>query len=532
MIIKKPYAFLIKHFKLIHLLLSILMLYLVLKTNRIFTFFNDYVKNGYYTYLNNISTSYINLYMFISVILILLLTSFIYLLMRWKKKSRKLYFFILTFYFALFIGFLFYYNVFNTILNTTLDVRVIRAYRDISIIMHFTQYIFLIICIIRATGFNIKKFDFKRDLIDLDIAEEDQEEIEVTFTDNTYKVKRAFRKNIREFIYYLKENKFFFIIISATVLFVITLFIFFQRNVTNKTYTENEYFNVDGIIFRVENSYVTNIDLKGNSISNESIFLILNLSIQNTLSQRSKLNTSDLRIKINDKNYYPTFSRNEYFTDLGEGYYKNTLYAGEKYNYLLIYEIPNNENYKKAIFRVVNNISIKNGEIDAKYKDVELKSEEYFTNEESSSYSVGEIVSLESSTLKESNFVINSFEIKDDFTESFTYCTNTCSVFKKIIKPNILTGTSNAILKINMIYEPDESLFINKYIHTPSDFLDYFGSIKYTVNDVEKNSSFSVVKIDFETNNVYLEVSNEVKNAESLDLIVIIRNQKYVVNLK
>ena len=83
-----------------------------------------------------------------------------------------------------------------------------------------------------------------------------------------------------------------------------------------------------------------------------------------------------------------------------------------------------------------------------------------------------------------------------------------------------------------MNYESDENLFINKYIQTPSDFLDYFGSIKYTVNDVEKNSSFSVVKIDFETNNVYLEVSNEVKNAESLDLIVIIRNQKYVVNLK
>ena len=80
MIVKKPYAFLIKHFKLIHLLLSILTIYIAFKSNNIFTFFNDYVTNGYYTYQNNLQNEYISGFMFIGVILIITLTSIIYLL--------------------------------------------------------------------------------------------------------------------------------------------------------------------------------------------------------------------------------------------------------------------------------------------------------------------------------------------------------------------------------------------------------------------------------------------------------------------
>ena len=44
MIIRKPYAFLAKHFKKIHFILSILVVYLMYRTNLIFQFFNEYVS--------------------------------------------------------------------------------------------------------------------------------------------------------------------------------------------------------------------------------------------------------------------------------------------------------------------------------------------------------------------------------------------------------------------------------------------------------------------------------------------------------
>lgn len=62
----------IEHFRLIHLILVVLLSFLAYKTNAIFTFFSDYAKNGYYSYTNNLVSSYVNLYMFIGIILIYL----------------------------------------------------------------------------------------------------------------------------------------------------------------------------------------------------------------------------------------------------------------------------------------------------------------------------------------------------------------------------------------------------------------------------------------------------------------------------
>ena len=44
MILKKPYAFLIRYFKLIHTVLLILMIYLLYRTNVILNFFQEYIS--------------------------------------------------------------------------------------------------------------------------------------------------------------------------------------------------------------------------------------------------------------------------------------------------------------------------------------------------------------------------------------------------------------------------------------------------------------------------------------------------------
>ena len=46
MILKKPYKFLIKHFRMIHLILAIMSGYLLAKTNNILGFFNEYLNNN------------------------------------------------------------------------------------------------------------------------------------------------------------------------------------------------------------------------------------------------------------------------------------------------------------------------------------------------------------------------------------------------------------------------------------------------------------------------------------------------------
>ena len=102
-VLKKPYAFLIKHFKLIHLLLCIPLIYLIFRTGAIATFLNSYVSANYFTSETNLAGTYINYFMYLAILLVLLFVLAIYFLMRQKKKDTKFYLFLMLYYIVLFV---------------------------------------------------------------------------------------------------------------------------------------------------------------------------------------------------------------------------------------------------------------------------------------------------------------------------------------------------------------------------------------------------------------------------------------------
>ncbi len=107
MILKKPYAFIIKHFRTIHLLLLIPIIYLIIKTRAIVYFFNNYVTYGYTLnfseVLTNISSHYINILMYISVIVILFIFIAMSVLLQQKNKPTKLYNVCIIYYIIIFL---------------------------------------------------------------------------------------------------------------------------------------------------------------------------------------------------------------------------------------------------------------------------------------------------------------------------------------------------------------------------------------------------------------------------------------------
>ena len=102
MVLKKPYAFLIRHFKLIHLLICIPLVYLLIRTGAIANFLNSYVSANYYTSEINLAGTYINYFMYLAILLVLLLVLTIFFLMRQKKKDTRYYLFFLFYYILLF----------------------------------------------------------------------------------------------------------------------------------------------------------------------------------------------------------------------------------------------------------------------------------------------------------------------------------------------------------------------------------------------------------------------------------------------
>ncbi len=532
MIIKKPYAFLIKHFRLIHLILSSLLIFLAYKTHSVYKFFNDYVKNGYYTYSSEISGTYINFYMFLAIVGILVVAAFIYLLMKWKKKSRLYYILVSIFYMILFIGLLVYFNTFLNLLNEPLGVQAVRAYRDIIFMLYVPQYLFIIFGLIRGIGFDIKKFDFKKDLADLDIKEEDQEEIEVTFGQNSYKYKRKARRAYREIKYYAIENKFFFGVICGTLALVLILVVYVNLNVFTKKYKENDFFTVDGVVFQVLDSYETDMDLKGNKINSLYKYIVIKVSMKNTNEYRTNLETRNLRLMLDDKIYYPTLSKFDYFRDLGRGYTKENLYSGETYEYLFVYEIPKDTKYNKATFRMIDSINIVNGEISSKHKDVRLNTIKYMELEPEEQVYMKSAISLEKSTLLKSEIVVNSYEIGDRFIENYNYCVASgCYDGTRIIAASVLGNQERSVLKLNLDVMLDENLYINRFITNNTKFYEAFGDIMYLSNGELVKAPVVVKTMDLETKNVYLEVPSNIKNSPLIRFVISIRNRKYIVTL-
>ncbi|MDD4624704.1 MAG: hypothetical protein PHX40_04985, partial [Bacilli bacterium] len=198
MILRKPYAFIIKHFKKIHILLFILMSYGIYKTNNISSFFASYVRNSTGFYESTLAKTYANPLFYFICFLIAILSLILLILMKQKEKPTKLYFIITLLYIGVIILISMDSGYLRTINFEQLSPRNSRLLRDINLIALFPQIVLIFLVLIRAIGFNIKKFNFAKDIEDLNIDVSDNEEFELTFGTNPDKLNRILRKNQRE----------------------------------------------------------------------------------------------------------------------------------------------------------------------------------------------------------------------------------------------------------------------------------------------------------------------------------------------
>ena len=129
--------------------------------------------------------------------------------MKYKKKPKL--FYIITIVVSL-LSLLLFINLTNNIrvLETTvLPAKEIRLLRDISRVNYWMLLIITIPVLIRGLGFDIKKFNFNKDLQDLKLEAGDNEEVEVTTNISSDKILNTGRKQVRELKYYYTEYKLF-----------------------------------------------------------------------------------------------------------------------------------------------------------------------------------------------------------------------------------------------------------------------------------------------------------------------------------
>lgn len=527
MILRRPFAFLIKHFKLIHFIMLGLMIYITYNTNLILTFLNEYMASTltlitHETYLSLFKTS-----IFVSIAFVFVVNTIILILMAFKRKPVKVYIYnFITFLYVL-IVFLIARNIVGSLEISLVEIRTLKLIQDLLFGAVIIEAIALIFTAIRATGFDIKSFNFVSDLEELNITDRDSEEFEVNLDVDTDNIKRKLNRGFRYFKYIYIENKYVFGVLILILVSITCGIIYLNMTVYNKTYKENELFRTSEFIFSVEDSYVTRYDYRGNLINEDYSFVIVNVKVSTLANVKKILQTGKIALSINEHNLYPTTEYMSEFKDLGT-YYNNQTIEKKFSNYILIYKIPNSYVDDKMIIRYYDNL----------FNNIKTKLSPVNLNEKTGSliYNINETIEFGDSILEQSNLTISSYEISNNFKVEYDFCLdNVCNMSYEYLKPQLNTNYDKTLLKIGGNFNIDNTLNISK-ISSLYQFVKEFGSISYTVNGAKKSYNSELTQVlptkFINKEFTYLELPKEIENASELYLHFNVRNREYIYKLK
>ncbi len=504
MVFKNPYGYLIKHFKLIHLFLTGLYVYLAIKVSSILQYYNHFVE-GTASKLD--AMSYVNNFYLIAIILSIIICAIVYALMRYKKKPRLLYLLLIILYIAVFIMIRVSYQGLHVIYISVLETKTLRLYRDLLRILILFQYLSIAFVLVRGLGFDIKKFNFVQDLEDLHLDEKDEEEIELALG-GTESIQRRIHRRIREIRYYYLENKVFILIVALCIIVVLLGSVYFHKEIIPKEYVEGEVFSTEEFRGQVLNTFVTNRDVNNHIIANTDTSFVVVRMVLGTNREVRSFNTSNLILKINQHSYS---SNNRYaskFSDLGIGYTGAKI--SNQSTYLFIYNIDNADVSGDMYLIYSNDKTVRLSPV---YLDVKSAEEKY---------QVGNKIDWSNSIFGSGYFMISDYQIQENFVYTYQY-----EIGGKMNDASLTIGNDDsAVIHLLLDYSFPFDISVNSFL------LD-FGRLKYKIG--EEENSFDMVRDKTPGSykeGVYLLVDKDVLKADSVWFEFSVRNYKYIYTLK
>ena len=514
MVIRKPYAFLIKNFKKIHIFLFLLCAFIYYKVLQVNEFVSEFMQLGSYDSYNEPIARYINFFIYL-ILLVVVITSFLLiLLLKRKNKPWKLYLIPFITYFTIMFIFAWTSSFFNTYMGGT-ETTNIRMIRDILGILSFFQYPVFVILFIRIFGIDLRKFNFNQDQEYLELASEDREEFEINIDIDKESFKRAFKRLIRNINYLYQEHK----LICNTI--IVIIFVILIKNlytfvfVTNRSYKQGQTFDANGYTITVNNSYYTDKDYKGDVISDKNNFVIIDLTIKNN-SEKREINLSNFHVMNGVSNYATTSKTYESdFEDLGKVMDSVQEVSRDasvrtiiifrvdkklpKNRFVLYYQELEGDNHLRKIKLKINDLS----QI-IKHDPIEF----------------GNNLKINYKDEKE-DIIFDGFQILD----TVTYRTRLCNTTKCEDSTREYKAKTNE--KIIYLSYSSSEIDSNNMV----DFSTDYGKIRYKDSNGTKTIRMaSAVTSKYFGKYLYLKVPNEIIDAKEISLIYTIRNNEYTYN--
>ena len=534
MILKKPYAFLIKNFKKIHIILTTFIVFILLQTRNIVIFFEDYIKNNYSTTITSqLLKDTVGLWVYIFIILTIIILISVYILLKAKKKPTKLYFLAIIYYIVLFIFILIASFLLNSLSNELWTAASARTYRDISYIIYYPSYFFFIVMLIRSIGFDIKKFNFKSDLKELEISDADSEEIELNLNFQTYKAKRNIRRFIRELKYYYLENKKAIFILGIILVFILGFITIKNIEKVKYNYKENNEFTLNGFTFNIKKSMLTNLDLKGNIIEDDKYYIVILFNVKNNSQTDKKIEYTNFKLYFDKKYIYPSLNLGNNFLDYGDPYLNDIIYSQKSKDYIMAYEIDKKYIDNKFKLVLYQGSSLKSKEFIPKTINIKLNPNIYDEVKVVRNANLNENISLSSTNLKNATFKVNNPVFTNRYEYSYQSCyQNTCRTYTDYVISDVSYQAKKALIILDYELSLDKETSSYTNINSISSFASNFLEVEYTLSNETKKTSVKYANPSNLKDKLALEVDGKVLNSDFINLLVTIRDRSYSIKLK
>ncbi len=522
MILRKPYAFLIKNFKLFHLIMLGFIGYLIYQSSLILEFLNGYVNNVTIIIGTELTEPLFNDFTFAFPFIIIVASIILLSIMIVKEKPFAQYVWNIILYVALISLYTFAHSTIGTMELEIVDIRTVRAVRDFFFMAITLQCLSFAFVFIRATGFDLNKFNFDKDLKELEVETKDNEEFEVNLDLDANLAKRKFN-------YYKRQAKYIYLeyknIINISVLIIALFFgynMYLNSSIFNKNYQVGDYFRTYNFTMSVKEVFKTNKDFDSNKIG-DSTLIVLNIDIKNNFIEVAPLNLGKIALVVDGTKLYHTDIYRDDLTDLGIVYESQDI-SFEGTSYLLVYEVPAHlvNRDMQFIYYDTASFSVETTTFKTDINSIDLDSIDLETNLElGSTYDFKDTIYDNLSVTVDSILLQNSFELKYNFCIA-----DECYDSLEYVKPVFNTNYDESLIRLdgNLVFDK------NNMFSSFSDFILDYGYIIYTIEDTTYSFKIKelVKPLRVSTSSIFIEIPSEVLNASVVKLSFNIRNE--VVN--
>ena len=531
MILRKPYAFIIRHFRLIHMVMLIVLVYAFIDLNSVNSLFANLQATNTYTFAN--AMIYADNLAYWACVVTAIMSGVIFWLFKEKKKPTNLYLGIVIYSLVLMIGFAFLFGQLGQLQERLFEDDEIILVKDIAFLLSLPMYAFIPLCFIRGIGFNIKKFNFSKDIKELEIAGEDSAEFEVMVGQNNYKYFRAIRRIIRETKYFILENKFMLMMFGGVVLTILAGTGYYYYDAYMKRFSEAEVISVNQISYIVNKSYITEKDFNGNHIKNGYKYVVIDMAFHNVSREGKHLNLDLITLTNGKIIYYPTLTMNGKFYDLGVPYKdKQEIAAGEMIEATLAFEIPVGVSARNFTLRVQYELDETFDDVVMRYKNFAVSALNIDVEENVRQIKMKDKIASNVVNSNKVNLTINDYKLLDTYDNKYVTCKTIedCRSHSSLIKTN--NSVTSTMLVVDFDMNVDDKANMLRTFNTTNKLFNNYATVEYVTFNKKYTVKAKIVPNSDVKNKVFIEVPRNITNASSINLVLDFRDEKFEVALK